>query len=208
MQSTDLADEYNTVLGGGFLPDSVIDSSSGGEASKIEANEPPEFRHLVEFPDPIRYDKWQVLSVENYEKREDGVNEKYKGCSLILRQKINTWGMIEKYQLEIQSKFLRAVFKKRAKHYREMSVESNPIIITRPFRPLFFLRDALREEANAAKLLREKEELELLLQFIHSKQCLADVISKHEGLVPQKKISFDILWTLFPPHELVYYHDD
>ncbi|KAH8744233.1 P-loop containing nucleoside triphosphate hydrolase protein, partial [Hyaloscypha finlandica] len=81
------------------------------------------------------------------------------------------------------------------------------IIISRPYRCLFFLREEIQRRAESSvddvppKL---KRELKILLDFINSDDGLKKVIKSYNELIPQKKITFDLLWTIYPPFELVY----
>lgn len=72
---------------------------------------------------------------------------------------------------------------------------------------MFFLRDKLKGLSDSDEVpFRTREEVQLIVDFIHSKEGLKDTLSRYQELVPCpiRKMTFDMLWTLFPPHELVY----
>lgn len=168
----------------------------------------PELKHLVETPDPNRYGKWVVIPIETFKGGPSKAEDKYEDCSIIFRQKIDSSEVIVKEQLEVQSEGLRSFFNKHGRNHRDLSVQSNPIIIRKPYISLFFLRENIRTEILTSKDEIFSKELQLLVDFMQSRNGLKDVLEKYGTLVDHDKVSFDILWTLFPPLEIVLYHDD
>ena len=174
---------------------------------KTTPNTTPELRHVVETPDPNRYGRWLEVPIEIY-KGQQTSEAKALGSAIIFRQKIALDGVILKEQVEIYSQKLRIFFSKLKHHDREISLETTPILFRKPYRPLFFLLDDIRHEASSNTDPLLSVELQILLTFIESRNGLKDVIEKYEMLIKNNKVSFDILWTLFPPLEPILYHTD
>jgi len=221
--SASLAKKYKEIIGG-FQSnsaggeengDQIIHSTDIGQEKSATASKPLplELKYVVQFPD-IR-GITRVVPMETYEgqqkykERDKG----YKDFPILHRRKYDTWGDLEKVQLEIQSPVLQDLFKVIALRYRELSLTAKPIVIPHPYRSLFFLREELGKHSKAAETpQRTKQELELLLKFIESEDGLNDIIKSHKEMVLDSeaagKFSFELLWTLFPPHELVYINPD
>ena len=104
---------------------------------------------------------------------------------------------------------MRKVFRDIAYPYRELNLYAERIVIRRPFRCLFFLRDELKKQGESQNNLeRTRDELKLLLNFIESKDGLKDTMKEFETLIPKRKITFNLLWTIFPPYAEVYHQTD
>ncbi|CAM1508686.1 Fc.00g055340.m01.CDS01 [Cosmosporella sp. VM-42] len=185
-----------------------INPSTTPQPDDEELSSQLKLRHLIETPDPVRYGKWLEVPIETYKGRTKRVDDKSRNSAILFRQKINAAGVILKEQLEIQSEPLRAFLADVHPNDRELVVETKPIIIPKPYRPLFFLREKIRDRLSTATNPILSAELEILQQFLESRDGLKDVIEKYDALVLHNKISFDILWTIFPPLERVLYHDE
>lgn len=208
MSDTALLNDYDQL---GLLSKSNPAAVQNDTKSEIEEQRPPSLIRLIEFPHPYRYGQTQTLPIDLYERqnKDEAAESEYKSHSILVRRVISELGLLKKLQIEIQSQGLRDIFKRVGRPYRDLNVESNPITISRPFHSLFFLREELRkEEENDQVSPRTKKEIRLLLDFIETKECLHDIITKFQNVVPSKRISFDLLWSLFPPNELVFFHDD
>jgi hypothetical protein len=184
--------------------------AGGASEPAPKATQPSTLKWIVEFPHPTLYGKTKVLSLDDY-RRQDRLgssDQEFDDYPILLRHALNESGETNKYQLELQSKELKDYFGSIAKPYRQINVDADPIVIARPFRPLFFLRDTMKQKAESNETSPElKQHINAVLDFINSKEGLHDVVKKYEDQVPHKKISFDMLWALYPPHELVYHHE-
>ena len=172
------------------------------------AQNPLEIKHVVEVPDGKG--GTTVFSIEDYQRRKNKRKDPEKvlrESPIVLRRVVRGPGIIVAIKLEIHSTELRTLFSKIGYQFRELNLQADPIIIFRPYRCLFFLREELERLANSTTdevSPRLKAELKMLVNFIHSDDGLKKVIKSYNELIPQKKVTFDILWTIFPPFELVY----
>src|SRR5436190_513513 len=166
--------------------------------------------HLIEFPHPYRIGQTQTLPVDIYDSQKDNpTDDQYKEYAIVVRRVVTSQQKLKKFQIELRSRELREVFKEYGRNFADINVDDNPIVISRPFHPLFFLREELQRTASDPKRsARTRSHIRCLLDFVGSKECLYETITRFESLVPSKKISFDMLWSLFPPNELAFYHDD
>ncbi|KAH8900595.1 P-loop containing nucleoside triphosphate hydrolase protein [Thozetella sp. PMI_491] len=172
-----------------------------------EELQPPELVQVVEFPHPLYPSKTQTLALDRYETKINVEEDEFKTATIIVRRLDNARGKTLSVQVEIQSKSLQSAMRKATKgvDYDDLNFTPDLITIARPYHSLFFLREPLRERASSPGTKpRLRDEINLLLGFIESRECLGNSIAKFEKLVPNNKISFDILWMLFPPFELVY----
>jgi hypothetical protein len=193
---------------------------SPGPAAKLEGKPEtkpewiPQLKKVVEFSDSGG--KKHLIGLENYKStarssklRSRAEQQPFKEYAILLKAIVDrdgSKGTRVDFVLELQSEALRDIFRTIAKPYAELNLESNPIVIDYPFRCLFFLRGKLRELSEAADTpATTQKELGQLLDFINSPMGLKKVIEAYNKLVPYGKITFPMLWTLFPPHEMAIY---
>jgi hypothetical protein len=219
--SAALAQKYNEIVGGFQNPESSNEneqkeaiSPNSAQHNDAEVTSPTkalplELKYVVQFPD-LRGET-KVVAMQTYEGRQKYKerDKAYKDFPILHRRKYDTWGDLKSVQLEIQSPLLQEVFKRMGVRFRELNLMSKPIVIPHPYRSLFFLRDDLMKLSKATETPgRTKQEVELLLRFIESEDGLKNTIKKHRELVLEAKapgkITFELLWTLFPPHQVVY----
>ncbi|KAK3688879.1 hypothetical protein B0T22DRAFT_490466 [Podospora appendiculata] len=182
----------------------------GDEAPGNAWFQPPELARILELPRSSGYGT-RTVKLDSFDEQVDlnDGDEEFAHYTILMRREINQYGRVRKLQLEIQSPRLRAIFRDKAQQFHDINTEANPIVIPAPYHVLFFLYKQLRdisETKDTDKLTRE--ELKLLVQYMRSRECLGVVFDKWESLVPLGKISFDILWTLFPPYKMLYFHRD
>ncbi|KAK3323132.1 hypothetical protein B0T19DRAFT_198482 [Cercophora scortea] len=173
--------------------------------------QPPELARILELPRSSGYGTRTVKldSFDEHVDLNDGDEEEFSNYAILMRREINQYGRPRRIQLEIQSPRLRAIFRDKAQRFRDINTEVSPIVIPAPYHVLFFLYKQLHdlsENKDTNDLTRA--ELKLLVQYIRSRECLGVVFDKWETLVPLGKVSFDILWTLFPPYKMLYFHRD
>jgi hypothetical protein len=235
MENEDLIAQYDQILGGKFIPfqasveerrketraPEVNDSNQSNRSQPAPAGSQPgpkrewipELKKVVQFSDPEG--KKHVIGLESYKsrarssRRAQSEELPFKDFAILLKAIINNdgeAGIKADFRLELQSEGLRDIFRRIARSYRELSLDSDPIVIEYPFRCLFFLRGKLRElsQADGTPPATQKE-LSQLLDFINAPVGHQKIIAVYNELVPYGKITFPMLWTLFPPYEPVMY---
>lgn len=174
----------------------------------------PQVKKAVQFKD-LRNNEL-VVAVEEFTRRHrrrvpkggSTVEGMFKEYSVVLRKVLGSDLRLRDYRLEIQSSGLREVFKRIGKPYKELDLDKTAIIIRYPFRCLFFLRHGLQACLESPETAAStKEEIASLLEFIDNEPILKEVIQDYETTVEgvPPKFREDRAWTLYQPHELVYY---
>ena len=103
--------------------------------------------------------------------------------------------------LKIQSPYLLKELRPFLEKH-QVKFDDENAIIKRPFSVLFFERDHIHELSKRMEEDEQtKEHLELLCKIINEE--LGTTIDDFETLEPEKKITHDLLWTLFPPGTFV-----
>lgn len=168
-----------------------------------------ELKHIVEMPDPDQPGRNQILSLDDWGDKVKGhaSDTDFKNYAVVLRHEIDGEGFTLRNQLELQSQTLRKYFKTLGRQFRHMNVDADPIEILSPFSPLFFLRHELENQEKRENGSALGQEIKLLLDFIGSRDGLGDIVKRYQDLVPHNRISFNMLWCLYPPLELVYHHE-
>jgi len=191
----------------------IMDEGIGG-ANDDEVNDgelitewAPELTRLVQFKD-LRGNT-QVIHASDFtrrkRRRKKRVDHQWRGHALILRKVLDiNFGLLD-HRLELRSPGLCAIFKQIARPFQELDLETRPIIIPRPFRCLFYLREQL-EECTKSNYISEsdKKQIQELLEFIATEPVLQKVVTAYNDLIPRKKITLAFQWALFRPHELIY----
>lgn len=188
--------------------------SAQPQPDKTEASDwIPELKKVVQLTGDDGYT--HIIGLESYTpaarpSRKDDEDEKqpFEEYAVLLKAVIERYEKRARFQLELQSEGLRDIFRTIATPYREVNLETTPIVIDYPFRCLFFLRGKLK----ALSLAPETDEstrkaLGLLVDFIHSPMGHQRLIDAYNELVPNGKITFPMLWTIFPPFEPVLFQD-
>jgi len=207
MESQASFKDYESVILGSAPDASQINGSSEQEKSDTKITK-VHLKHIVEIPHPENPSRTKLLSIEDYHEASESTSaDEFSEFAVLLRHQIDLEGLTLRYQLEIQSKSLRDYLKGCGRQFRNMNVDANPIKISHPFFPLFFLREKFAETAKDENGSALGREIQLLLDFIKSSDGLADVVRKYDDLVPHSKISFDMLWSLYAPNEVVYHHE-
>lgn len=128
--------------------------------------------------------------------------ERYQEYALILRRLRDPDGKPQSTRLEIRSALIRAAMQKVLGDYSTINMESNPIVIEKPYAPLFHYRKELRDyAAHKDRTKEEKAHMDTLIQFM--KIYLQNVERASERLLPSELTSHNILWTLFRPEDVV-----
>ncbi|KAF2660315.1 P-loop containing nucleoside triphosphate hydrolase protein [Lophiostoma macrostomum CBS 122681] len=78
-----------------------------------------------------------------------------------------------------------------------INTRATPIVINAPFQALFMYREGIRKCAAESKEENEKTQMDLLVGFI--KKHLKHTESELNRLLPSKRITWGVAWTLFRP---------
>lgn len=177
----------------------------------------PDLKKVVQFSDGEG--KKRVIGLETYKFKTyrsrytqvlaEAEEKPFRDYAILLKAEVNDnpqGGIKADFTLEIQSDGLKNIFRTIAKRYRELTLDTGeePIVIEYPFRCLFFLRTRLRElQHDPATASSTRRELANLVDFIHAPIGHDKIIETYNSLVPHGKITFPMVWTLFPPYEPV-----
>ncbi|KJR86917.1 uncharacterized protein SPSK_01434 [Sporothrix schenckii 1099-18] len=177
----------------------------------------PDLKKVVQFSDGEG--KKRVIGLETYKFKTyrsrytqvlaEAEEKPFRDYAILLKADVNDnpqGGIKADFTLEIQSDGLKHIFRTIAKRYRELTLDTGdePIVIEYPFRCLFFLRTRLRElQHDPATAASTRRELANLVDFIHAPIGHDKIIETYNSLVPHGKITFPMVWTLFPPYEPV-----
>jgi hypothetical protein len=132
-------------------------------------------------------------------KKNDG---RYNDYAIVLRRRLTWDGKPKDTRLEIRSRILQDALQEVLGDYPFLNLASTPIIIDKPYAPLFHFRKELREYAADKERTREEnEQMKMLLCFI--KDELWETELEFDGLMKSSMISYPIVWTIFRPEEVV-----
>jgi len=170
----------------------------------------PELTKLVQFKD-LRGNS-QVIHANDFIRRKRNrkkpIDHRWRGHALVLRRILNVDLGLVGNRLELRSPGLCGLFRKIARGFQELDLDTTPIIIHSPFRSVFYLREKLEEfikpDCNEVSEA-DKTQIRELLAFVSTEPVLQRVVAAYDNLVPRKKITLALLWTLFRPHEWIYF---
>ena len=139
---------------------------------------------------------------------------KVQGTShtFILRKYVEGNGIEENYgELEIVDRDLWKLLKKLLRHYPYHTFQGDPVEIASPYEAFIYnwnkLETAAKESQIDGKDEQARLDLGLLLDTLSSgsgDQKLDKYLKVRESSKEQKIVTFESLWTLFPPGTLVY----
>ncbi|KAF2001485.1 hypothetical protein P154DRAFT_574832 [Amniculicola lignicola CBS 123094] len=196
-------------------PDDGCDLDEFGEHGETKTKKPqtwiPAVKKVFQFKD-LRNNE-RVVPIEDFRRRNpqplvnkgDSAKGLFKEYSMVLRKILGADLRLRDYRLEIQSLGMREIFKKIGKPYKELDLDAPSIVIRYPFRCLFFLRREFKELDTTQMPPQTKEDIEHLLNFIDTEPILKETVREYEETVERGKYRENRAWTLFPPHEMVYY---
>ncbi|OAA65431.1 ATPase, AAA-type, core [Niveomyces insectorum RCEF 264] len=177
----------------------------------------PDLKKVVQFSDTEG--KKHVIGLETYKFKThrsrhtqvlaEAEDKPFRDYAILLKADVNDdvrGGIKADFSLEIQSDALKNIFRTVGKWYRELTLDTGaePIVIQYPFQCLFFLRTKLRELQLASTTPPQtRRELANLVDFIHAPVGHSKIIETYNNLVPHGKITFPMVWTLYPPYEPV-----
>ncbi|KAK6544314.1 hypothetical protein TWF694_001014 [Orbilia ellipsospora] len=115
----------------------------------------------------------------------------------------NQLGFLHRQTLDIKSLMVKKVLKEIiGDSYPGVSFNTTNIVLEYPLRCLWHYRDEIREVAKDDKKSEKGRHLKLLLDFLDVEFAKLD--ADYRNYMEQGLTSFDIMWTLFKPGELVY----
>lgn len=127
---------------------------------------------------------------------------KFEGYSCILRRQITQAGMPLSANLEINSPYLRDVFKKILADFDRINLDGDVIKIPKPYEPLFYREDEMRALRGTVESGPAQRELDLVLGFLDLH--LSQTRKEFNRLVSNGKITSELAWALFPPNEIAF----
>ncbi|KAF4994265.1 hypothetical protein FGRMN_5903 [Fusarium graminum] len=98
--------------------------------------------------------------------------------------------------LEISSPFLQKCLRPLLSKHAFLNFAADPIVINRPFAPIFHLRADISRLAKITTDVVAAQHLNLLLEQF-CEPYLGQTIKTYEGEVPRGLVRYELLWTLF-----------
>ncbi|PVH68761.1 P-loop containing nucleoside triphosphate hydrolase protein [Cadophora sp. DSE1049] len=131
-----------------------------------------------------------------------GQKQRYQEYAIILRRLRDPDNVPKSTRLEILSPIIRAALQEVLGEYSTVNMDSDIIIIDKPYAPLFHYRKELREyAASEFRKEDEKAHMNVLIQFMN--KYLDETSRTYERLLPSELTTYNLLWTLFRPEEVV-----
>ncbi|KAF3922056.1 hypothetical protein ABW20_dc0107587 [Dactylellina cionopaga] len=115
----------------------------------------------------------------------------------------NQLGLLHRQTLDIKSLMVKKVLKEIiGDSYPGISFNTANIVLEYPLRCLWYYRDEIRYVAKEDRKSEQGRHLKLLLDFLDLEFAKLD--ADYRNYMEQGLTSFDLMWTLFKPGELVY----
>ena len=213
---------YEKILGETFIPEQDAEGTAQEEEAEEEpafTDWKPELKKVVQVYDENGTE--YIVGAENFvpkrpqkpettTQQETPENRSFGDSAMLLKAiiKQNDHGEPTDVQvrLEIQSARLRKLFQLHARHYTELYLMANPIVVEFPFRCLFFLRHKFQELIAEAEATPDntREELKILVGFIEETPGIRQQIDYFDNVVKKRnQVTFEMLWLIFSPGTLV-----
>lgn len=168
-------------------------------------------KRVIQYPE----DRWSkqvnILAEENYRRRRkmDDPNAPFKSFAILLRKVLSASGKLEEICLEIQSEALCQVLREVGRPIQNLiNLEVRPIIFQKPYKPLLYLQQPLEEALDDTKFEESTHaEIQLLLDFIYSPDGLKESVQAFRDQIKLGRVSYGLLWALYPAEAEVYYND-
>lgn len=218
----ELTAEYERVLQTAKPPRVKVEKRSNGEDSTTNrANQSSDVedrpsicqvKKLIEYPQSRYSSETHVAVEEGYRRRRrmNGLNRPFQEFAIILRKYLDSDHRLVSIDLEIQSAKLCDLLQRLGRSVRGLvNLDAYPMIFQKPFRSLMFVKDELigfLETGSGETGL--KDEVSLLLEFINSSDGIQSSVRAYDEQIRNGKVSFALLWALFPPETTVYFNDD
>jgi hypothetical protein len=124
----------------------------------------------------------------------------YDEFALLLRRKVDKEGDAVSTTLEVQSPVIRHALKEILASYSRLNLAARPIEIEKPYTALFHYRNELRQYVDSNdRTVEEKLHMDVLMKFMDLN--IGPTEEMYEQMIPNGRITFDLLWTLFRPED-------
>ena len=110
------------------------------------------------------------------------------------------------HSIEVQSPLLKSILKDVFDGFEGITATLKNLTFRKPFAPFFYLWESFEKAAE-----HQDDELALHhIQILHKvlKEELQEKINTYHDLVAHQVITFDFLWTIFVPKELLFFVQD
>ena len=215
---------YEKILGETFIPEQDAEDTVQEEEAEEEpafTDWKPELKKVVLVVDEngteciidsenfVPTERPQKPETTTEAQQEPPENRPFGDSAMLLKATIKQNGHGDPVDvhvgLEIQSARLRKLFQLHARHYTELYLMANPIVVEFPFRCLFFLRHKFQELIAEAETPDDtREELKILIGFIEDNPWIRQHIEYFDKVVQKRnQVTFKMLWLIFPPGTLV-----
>jgi len=131
---------------------------------------------------------------------------KYENHSLVVRKRLKQ-DSNRKYQphetlAEFRDPEIQKALQILLQHFNYHNLASLPIKFKHPYHDLFWIRDELQTyQSSLQRSDKERSSLEVLSKFINEQHEKA--FKDYQQLIPNGFITFNRLWTLFPPNRVI-----
>ena len=123
-------------------------------------------------------------------------------------RKLNKDGDDMGTDLVIDSPLIQKALRSIMSSYAFLNLAADPIVIPKPFAPLFHYRKELLEYTSSAERTDiEKEHMRVLMNAFFE-PCMADTQRIFTEEVPKGRVRFEYLWTLFRAEDDVIIHNE
>jgi hypothetical protein len=174
----------------------------GTEGPNLQLDVRREKVELVDITEKERWGDRSVISLTSSRHQAKAEVERFSEYALVLRRYVDRDGDRVRISLEVRSSIIRVCLKENLQDYPYLNIHSTPIVIYAPYPPLFHYRKQIREYCNSPKRTEdEKTHLSLLVTFMSNN--LHALEKESLRLLPSGMITFELLWTLFPPDGLI-----
>jgi hypothetical protein len=145
--------------------------------------------------------------------RRKVARKRFGEFSILVRRKVryaNGQETPQGTQLEIQSPRLQEIFRTRFEgRAGNVDLGTSPIKIPSPYYLLFYQRKEIEDYVQQhLEPVETNNEMQLVVEFIKENKDLQAAIVDYERLFPLGLITFNILWTIYPPREIVVFCED
>lgn len=179
-------------------------SNDLGNSDDLEDSDLPQTGHVPELIDlteePRPGGEHPVLTITSHFNRpRERIHDRHSEIALHVVRKLNKDGDTISVHLAVYSPHIQQALRSELTDYDFLNLAADPIIIPKPFAPLFHRKKQLREYTNnLAEGSEERTHMDVLMgQFYNEYMKKAETIFANE-VQAGKKVRFEYLWTLFP----------
>ena len=149
-----------------------------------------------------RYNEDGFLVEEAYDpKKLKSVKASGSKAAATVMLYFDTQGKHTDTEIKIESTAAKEILQKRLKHYPGYHWEGPRLSIFAPFKPLIYNWDGLVEETKVVPPTDGARDLDKLLTAVKGAQEVNEYFETRDAM--DGSVSFEFLWTIFPPGEFV-----